>query len=82
MHGRERRQRVEDATLEELRSGLSPQQVATLDTMHRFGWELRFVRRHLFLPPVPVAFDRSRERFAVVEADGSINDNPGYRIRE
>lgn len=82
MYEREKRQRVDEASREELRSGLSPQQIATLDSMHAFGWELRFVRRKLFQPPIPVVFDRKRERFAVVEVDGSINSALGFQIRE
>jgi hypothetical protein len=66
----------------ELRSGLTPQQLQTLDTMSHFGWTLRFVRRPLFQPPVPVAFDRNRERFVVVEADGRIDDAPGLQLRD
>lgn len=82
MSGPEKRQPANQEDAETLRAGLSPQQVATLDTMKAFGWELRFVRRKLFQPPIPVVFDRRRERFAVVEIDGNINESPGFRIRE
>ena len=77
----ERRQSASQDSTEQLRNGLSPQQIATLDTMHVFGWELKFVRRKLFQPPIPVVFDRKRERFAVVEGDGNINESPGFSIR-
>lgn len=77
----ERRQSASQDNTGQLRKGLSPQQIATLDTMHAFGWELKFVRRKLFQPPIPVVFDRKRERFAVVEVDGNINESPGFRIR-
>jgi hypothetical protein len=76
---RERRQG--DAVGAQLRKGLTSQQLATLETMQQFGWVLQFVRRPLFQPPIPVVFDRKRERYAVVEADGTINENPGFRIR-
>jgi hypothetical protein len=79
----ERRAAAEDgAEARELRRGLTAQQLHTLDTMSHFGWELRFVRRPMFLPPVPVAFDRNRERFVVVEPDGSIDDAPGLQLRD
>jgi hypothetical protein len=71
-----------DADLRALRRGLTAQQLQTLDTMSHFGWTLCFVRRPMFQPPVPVAFDRNRERFVVVEADGSIDDTPELRIRD
>lgn len=66
----------------ELRRGLTAQQLRTLETMSHFGWKLCFVRRPMFQPPMPVAFDRSRERYVVVEADGSIDDTPDLRIRD
>ncbi len=78
----ERRQSANQVDTEQLRKGLSQQQNATLDTMHAFGWELKFVRRKLFQPPIPVVFDRKRERLAVVEVDGNINESPGFQIRQ
>lgn len=66
----------------ELRRGLTPQQLHTLNTMSHFGWRLCFVRRPMFLSPVPVAFDRNRERFVVVEPDGSIDDAPHLALRD
>lgn len=77
----ERRARAREADGDELRRGLTAQQLQTLDTMSHFGWTLRFVRRPLFQPPVPVAFDRNRERFVVVAPDGSIDDAPGLQVR-
>jgi hypothetical protein len=65
----------------DLRRGLTAQQLQTLDTMAHFGWTLRFVRRPPFQPPVPVAFDRNRERFVVIAPDGGIDDAPDLRIR-
>jgi hypothetical protein len=35
----------------------------------------------MFMPPVPVLFDRGGTRFVVIEEDGSINENPGLRLR-
>jgi hypothetical protein len=42
---------------------------------------LRFVRRPMFLAPIPIVFHRDGVRFAVLEEDGSINENPGFKIR-
>lgn len=79
---RERRaqQAVEDDAAK-LREGLTPQQLITLRTMEEFGWTLRFVRRPMFLAPIPVLFPRDGQRFAVLEADGSFNEQPGFKIR-
>jgi hypothetical protein len=60
---------------------LSKEQLATLHTMEQFHWKLRFVRRPLFRAPVPVLFHRDGTRFVVLEADGSINEDPGFKIR-
>ena len=65
----------------QLREGLTASQLATLDTMAVFGWTLEFVRRPMFLPPQPVAFDRNRQRFVVVDADGHAHEDPSVRIR-
>lgn len=78
---RDRRAQQAAADAATLREGLTPAQLATLRTMETFKWELRFVRRPLFLDPVPVLFSRDGQRIAVLEADGSINENPGFRIR-
>lgn len=74
-----RSQRVPDAG--EMRRDLTAQQLRTLDTMSNFGWTLCFVRRPMFQPPMPVVFDCNLERYIVVEADGTIDDAPGLRIR-
>jgi len=29
-----------------------------------------------------VVFDRGRQRYAVIEEDGSINEDPGFKIRD
>ncbi|HET6395650.1 MAG TPA: hypothetical protein VFF91_02305 [Pseudoxanthomonas sp.] len=65
----------------QLKSGLTPEQLSTLLTMEQFGWRLRFVRRPLFQPPVPVLFDRDGTRYVVIEADGTINERPALKLR-
>lgn len=79
MSKQERRRSVDDPA--SLRAGLTPQQTTTLETMEQFHWSLRFVRRPMFLAPIPILFSRDGSRFVVLEADGSINDNPGFKIR-
>ena len=77
----------------ERRHALTPQQIAlrrelneaqslTLASLESFGWELKFVRRPMFQKPVPVVFDGDRKKYAVLEADGTLNENPGFKIRE
>ena len=81
MAERERRNPTDEESLAELKAGLTPQQLATLHTMEQFQWELRFVRRPLFDAPIPVLFNRDGTRHAVLEADGTFNEGPGFKLR-
>lgn len=65
----------------ELRTDLNPTQQETLVDLERFGWVLKFVRRPLFQPSIPVVFDGDRKTFAVLEADGTLNEHPSFDIR-
>ena len=40
------------------------------------------MRRKPFQPPVAVVFDGDRKKFAVLELDGSLNESPGFEIRQ
>ena len=64
-----------------LRAGLTPEQLDVLVTLEHFGWTLRFVRRPIFQNPIPILFSPDGTRFVVLEADGAVNDNPGFKIR-
>lgn len=81
MYGRERR-RAHSVDPAGLRDGLPPAQARALQTLEQFGWTLRFVRRPMFLDPVPVAFDREGRKWVVIEPDGRLNENPGFQIRD
>jgi len=80
MYGRERRNGEEEGT-SRLRDLLNDDQRMTLVELEHFGWALKFVRRPLFQPSNPVVFDADRKRYAVLEADGSLNEQPGFDIR-
>lgn len=64
-----------------LRMGLTAQQQDALATLEQFHWSLRFVRRPMFQAPIPIVFSPDDSRFIVIEADGAINENPGFTIR-
>lgn len=78
---RERRAQQAAVDAARLRDGLTPRQLGTLTSMEAFKWELRFVRRPMFLAPVPVLFSQDGKRMVILEADGSINENPGFKVR-
>mgnify|MGYP006172187213 CR=1 FL=1 len=44
--------------------------------------QLRFVRRPLFRDPIPVLFDRSGERYVVLQADGSLDESQTLKLRD
>lgn len=65
----------------ELRADLNDAQRETLSELERFGWQLKFVRRPIFQPSIPVVFDADSKKYAVLEADGTLNENPPFDIR-
>lgn len=81
MYGRERRRQQHDDPAA-LRAGLTPAQLHALETLEQFRWTLKFVRRPMFQDPVPVVVDRDGKRHAVLRADGSLDESPGFRIRD
>ena len=68
----ERRQALK-AMSSVLKRELNEDQLTTLQSLEHFGWELKFVRRKPFQPPIPVVFDGDRAQFAVLEIDGTLN---------
>jgi hypothetical protein len=64
-----------------LKAELNPEQRETLGELERFGWELRFVRHDPEQRPVPVIFDAEREKFAVLDQDGELDENAFINIR-
>ncbi|MFS8136743.1 MAG: hypothetical protein ACMG50_01320 [Thermomonas sp.] len=77
----ERRKDVERAK-RELRAELNDAQRETLGALERFGWELKFIRRPIFQPSIPVIFDGDRKVFAILEVDGNLNEHPSFSIRD
>lgn len=63
-----------------LKLGINEDQMDTLQTLERFGWSLKFVRT---TPAGPVAavHDPDHNRLAVIEPDGTLNENPPTSFR-
>ncbi|AHY57148.1 hypothetical protein [Stenotrophomonas rhizophila] len=78
MNTPERRQPPDPA---QLRAGLTDAQRQAVETLEHFGWHLRFVRRPLFRDPIPVLFDRSGERFVVLQPDGTLDESQTLKLR-
>ena len=64
-----------------LEKELSFDQLVTLRELERFGWELKFVRRPPFQPPIPVIFDPDRKHYAVIKQDGTLDEAESLNIR-
>lgn len=64
-----------------LRQGLTPPQLATLQTMEQFRWFLHFVRRPLFQAPIPVLFNNDASRYVVILEDGTLDEHPTLKLR-
>jgi len=65
-----------------LKRELNAAQLETLQGLEQFGWELKFIRRKPFQPSVAVVLDGDRKQFVVLELDGSLNEHPGFDIRQ
>ena len=65
-----------------LRAGLTPAQLSAIATLEQLGWTLRFVRRPLFRDPVPVLFEKTGDRWIVVDGDGALDQSQSFDIRD
>ena len=63
-----------------LKLGINDDQLGTLETLERFGWSLKFVRR---TPAGPLAavHDPDKHCLAVIEPDGQLNENSSVAFR-
>lgn len=61
--------------------GLAPAQLVTLEALRIFGWRLGFVRRPMFLAPIPVVFDPAGTRHVVILEDGTLDEHPTLKLR-
>ena len=76
----ERRRRDKERSAE-LKRELNPDQLMTLRGLEQFGWELKFIRRPPFMAKVAVVFDGDRKSYAIIEADGTLNEKNELHIR-
>ena len=61
-----------------LKRELNPEQMLTLHTLERFGWELKFIRREESGGRMAVLFDPDARRYAVLGDDGELDENPVF----
>jgi len=75
------RRKDQHRSTREMRGDLNEFQQMTLTELERYGWQLKFVRRPMFQPSIPVVYDMDRKTYAVLEADGTLNEHPPFDIR-
>jgi hypothetical protein len=68
-------------TQDEVKDLLNSKQLATLQESQCFGWRLKFIRRPLFLNPVPVLYNTRFGYIGILEPDGQINVKPELEVR-
>ena len=77
---RERRQ-SSDRVYNSLEAHLNPVQMVALHQIENFGWSLKYVRKPLFMDPVPIVFHTSMKSYAVLEFDGTLNQGAAVALR-
>ena len=60
---------------------LNEVQRLALHSLENFGWQMAFIRRSLFIPPMIVVKNSEQSKLAVLEEDGSVNLSPLVRWR-
>lgn len=75
------RRKDQPRSTRDLRAELNEAQRDTLADLERYGWQLKFIRRPIFQPSIPVVFDGDRKSYAVLEPDGTLNEHPPFVIR-
>ena len=65
----------------QLRLQLNPSQLRRLREMEHFGWELCFIRRQMFMEPLPVLVEFSSGKYVGLLPDGSLEMPPQLKVR-
>jgi hypothetical protein len=63
-----------------LKRSINGDQLVTLVTLERFGWSLKFVRKSK-LGPLAAVYDPEKRSLAIIEPDGSLNEDPQLGFR-
>ena len=66
---------------ERLNEYLNQAQIATINKMEKFGWELFFIRRPLFQEVLTIMHFPSSGETALIEQDGSFNKAHDVYVR-
>ncbi|MCW9024208.1 MAG: hypothetical protein OQK73_05955 [Gammaproteobacteria bacterium] len=61
---------------------LNEAQLGELHKIEGFGWELKFIRRPLFLEKVAVVINPEGNSIGILEEDGRLNLEPNIDLRD
>ena len=80
MNESEDRRRAEKERSSALKRQLNDAQLATLNTLERFGWEIKFIRS---TPEgrMPVLYDPDVRKYAILREDGELDETPRITFR-
>ena len=67
---------------DDLKNILNHDQLMAYYSLERFGWYIKFIRRPLFQRPVCVLSNPEGTVLALLEKDGSLNENPDIPLRD
>lgn len=70
-----------DPVPDNLMKFLNEDQIIAYHGVERFGWYIKFIRRPLFQRSICVLSNPEGTTLAVLEEDGSINENPEIQLR-
>ncbi len=79
MNEAQERRRAEKERSSALKRQLNDAQLATLNTLERFGWEIKFIRREP--AKIAVLFDPDVRKYAILGDDGELDESPGITFR-
>ena len=63
-----------------LKQSINEDQFLTLRVLEGFGWTLKFVRKSK-AGPLAAVYDPEKHRLAIIQPDGTLNENPQIVFR-
>ena len=75
------RRKIESIPVTELKKELNELQLATIESLEPFGWQIKFIRRPFNSPKVAVVFDNTTLSYGEIEIDGTLNEKHNFSVR-
>lgn len=75
------RRKIDSIPVSELKKELNEAQIATLESLEPFGWQIKFIRRPTHSAKVAVVFDNNSLSYGEIELDGTLNEKHNFSVR-